>query len=65
MTFRPTQLERAFELARSGTCQNVTEIKSKLLEEGYSVDQVSGPKLVKQLRELSTLAAATAAEPTP
>lgn len=30
---RPT-IERAFELARSGTCRSIAEIRSELLKEG-------------------------------
>ena len=47
-----TTLERAFELARSGSCASVQDIRRRLKSEGY--DQVeahlSGPSLGKQLR---------------
>ena len=52
MTSRPTPLERAFELARSGECASVTELKRRLWEEGFSTSQVEGPLLLRQLREL-------------
>jgi hypothetical protein len=45
-------LERAFELARSGRCATVADIKRKLREEGYHDDQVEGPTLFGQLNAL-------------
>jgi phosphohistidine phosphatase SixA len=44
-----TALERAFELAKSGSCASVADIKRRLHEEGYSVAQVTGRALAKQL----------------
>jgi hypothetical protein len=52
MTFRSTALERAFTLARSGDYVGVAEIKGQLKAEGYSVQQLEGPLLMRQLREL-------------
>lgn len=52
MTFRSTPLERAFILARSGEYVGVAEIKSQLKAEGYAVQQLEGPSLMRQLREL-------------
>ena len=52
MQFRPTALERAFELAKSGDYETVSDIRKKLNSEGYSADQVSGRTLQRQLREL-------------
>ena len=52
MTFRSTPLERAFILARSGEYVGVAEIKSQLKAEGYGVQQLEGPLLMRQLREL-------------
>jgi len=49
---RLSQLERAFELARSGRFSTVAEIKRKLREEGYMDDQVEGPVLFGQLNSL-------------
>jgi hypothetical protein len=46
-----TALERAFELAESGTCDSVTEIRKQLKSEGLPPDQIIGPTLIKQLRE--------------
>jgi hypothetical protein len=47
-----TPIERAFDLARSGTCRTVADIKDRLKLEGYRVEQVTGPELHKQLRTL-------------
>ncbi len=52
MDTRLSQLERAFELARSGHFATVAEIKRKLREEGYMDDQVEGPQLFGQLNSL-------------
>ena len=52
MTHRLTPLERAFELAQSGTCHDVSAIKVSLLSEGYSTAQLTGPSLIRQLRTL-------------
>jgi hypothetical protein len=52
MDYRPTSLERAFELAKSGQFLTVEEIKKKLKAEGHSGDQLVGKTLIKQLREL-------------
>lgn len=49
---RLTALERAFELARSGECHGTDEIRKRLNAEGYSGQQVTGPTLLRQLREL-------------
>jgi len=50
----PTTLERAFAIARSGTCATVAEIRLKLKRERF--DQVeahlSGPSINRQLRAL-------------
>jgi hypothetical protein len=52
MDNRVSQLERAFELANSGRCATVADIKRKLREEGYMDDQVEGPLLFGQLNRL-------------
>ena len=44
-------IERAFELAATGTFQTVSEIKLRLHKEGYNYEQVEGPTLRKQLVE--------------
>ena len=52
MDTNKTALERAFELARSGRCLSVSDIAHQLHSEGYSVAQLEGPLLRKQLSEL-------------
>jgi hypothetical protein len=52
MDHRSTTLERAFELARSGTCADVGEVRRQLKAEGFSPEQLSGPHLIRQLRDL-------------
>lgn len=51
---QPTTLERAFVLARSGSCASVNDIRQRLRAERF--DQVdahlAGPSLGRQLREL-------------
>jgi len=49
MDQRPTTLERAFQLAKSGTCVSVPDLRKQLKAEGYSINQVTGPTLNKQL----------------
>lgn len=51
-TFRQTTLERAFELARTGDYVGIAEIRAQLKVEGYSLGQLEGPSLMRQLREL-------------
>ncbi len=51
MSNQKTALERAFELAASGTCASVSAIRLKLSEEGFATTQLTGPTLIKQLRE--------------
>jgi hypothetical protein len=52
MDFRPTALERAFELARTGEFPGLGTVLDRLRAEGFSVSQVEGPALKRQLREL-------------
>ena len=47
-----TPLERAFEIAKSGTCTSVTQLKAQLKAEGYGLDQICGDSLLKQLKGL-------------
>jgi hypothetical protein len=56
MTYQ-TALERAFALARSGKCAKVQQIRVQLKAEGYSDDQIWGPTLTRQLRDLCNAAA--------
>jgi uncharacterized protein with von Willebrand factor type A (vWA) domain len=54
MNLRPTTLERAFELARSGECATVSDIRERLKREGFDsvAGQVSGRSLTEDLRRL-------------
>ena len=54
MTLDPTQLERAFALARTGKYAGVTEIRAQLRAEGLGTNQLEGPSLLRQLRALCT-----------
>jgi hypothetical protein len=47
-----TALERAFALAKSGEYATVPGIRKRLAKEGYSVAQITGVALSKQLRAL-------------
>jgi hypothetical protein len=47
-----TALERAFELARTGRFTRVEEIIKQLRQERHRSDQVTGPVLRRQLRDL-------------
>ena len=51
---RPTTLERAYALARSGSCRTVSEIKQALQAEGFEriQDSLYGPTLTAALRKL-------------
>jgi hypothetical protein len=56
MDHRPSTIERAFSLARSGTYACVPEIRRKLKAEGYSDSVITGRTLQRQL--LALIAAA-------
>ncbi len=47
-------LERAFELARSGSCASTGDIKQRLKKEGFGQveDHLSPPSISRQLRNL-------------
>jgi len=51
-----TALERAFELAATGHFQTVEDIRNALRDEGYRQEQIAGPTLTRQLREIIRLA---------
>ena len=58
----PTTLERAFSLARSGTCLGVSDIRRTLKNERYDNVEahLSGSSIGKQLRTLCEAARARA-----
>ncbi len=51
---RPTTLERAYELARSGACRTVGDVKQRLSAEGFErvQDALYGRTLTSALRKL-------------
>jgi hypothetical protein len=49
---RQTTLERAFDLARTGDYAGIGEIRDALKAEGFTLRQLDGPSLQKQLRKL-------------
>jgi hypothetical protein len=57
---RPGTVERAYELARSGSCTGVGDIRQHLAQEGHdSVQQhLSGPSLRRELARLCKAARA-------
>jgi hypothetical protein len=61
MVTQLTPLERAFDLARSGDCSCISDLRKRLRDEGYSDAQIDGPSLTRQLRGLLTAAKATPA----
>lgn len=54
MMHRPTTIERAYELARTGPCVSVDEIRAQLKRERFeSVDgHLHGSTITRQLRTL-------------
>jgi len=54
MTFRPTTLERAYQLAGSGACRTVSDVKQALQSEGYDriQDSLYGGTITAALRKL-------------
>ncbi len=52
MDHRLTALERAFILAQSGKFASVQDVKKQLRAEGFSVDQITGRALSRQLTAL-------------
>lgn len=53
MTFRPTTLERAYQLAESGACRTVSDVKQALQAEGYDriQDSLYGGTITAALRK--------------
>ena len=52
----PRLLERAFELARTGKCRSVDELRAALKHEGFDnnsiLSNIAGPSIRKQLAAL-------------
>ena len=53
MTFRPTTIERAYQLAESGVCRTVGDVKKQLAAEGFVgiQDQLYGATITAVLRQ--------------
>lgn len=45
------EIERAFQLARSGAYETIPEIRKRLAAEGYWGERITGRLLLRQLRE--------------
>lgn len=62
MNHRPTTLERAYQLAASGECDGVSDIKRQLNAEGYPdvQGQLYGASVTSALRKLAEKARAEA-----
>jgi hypothetical protein len=56
MEVRLTALEKAFDLARSGKCLNLSELLLHLKRDRYDASQVEGPALRKQLIDIIEVA---------
>jgi hypothetical protein len=52
MNQKMTAVERAFQLARSGSVARLVEITTSLNREGYYANQIEGPVLKRQLADL-------------
>jgi hypothetical protein len=66
MTFRPTILERAYELSDSGKCSGLKDIKLALHAEGFTSMQINtnlqGPSVTGSLMKRCKAAQALACE---
>ena len=47
-----TTIERAFELAASGSIDSISALKKKLNAEGFTADQIMGRELSRQLTKI-------------
>lgn len=55
-----TALERAFQLAKSGSCRSISDVGAALTREGYYASILEGASLKRQLRGFIEAAAAGA-----
>jgi hypothetical protein len=65
-SFRPTALERAFELARSGLFRTASEVARAVQKESYGLDgaaQITGTTVRRQISALCRASAAGPREP--
>ena len=64
--YRPTALERAFEIAREGHLKSLSAIARQLAKEGYTLDeqrQLHGAALARQLKGLAEQARGADTDP--
>jgi hypothetical protein len=61
--YRPSVLERAFEIADAGRVSYVSDIRYQLLAEGFSVHEIQGRVLIKQLLARITAAKLSSSAP--
>jgi hypothetical protein len=47
-----TTIERAFQLAASGSVDSISALKKKLNSEGFTADQIMGRELSRQLTKI-------------
>ncbi len=47
-----TTIERAFQLAASGSVDSISALKKKLNSEGFTADQIMGRELSRQLTRI-------------
>ena len=52
MDHNTSPLERAFQLAKSGEMESISDLKKRLKSEGYSIAQIEGRTINKQLATL-------------
>lgn len=54
MTFRPTTIERAYQLAASGDCRTIGDVKEGLRRDGYGSiqDHLHGLTITRALQKL-------------
>jgi hypothetical protein len=65
MDQKMTAVERAFQLARSGSVAGLAEITTSLNREGYYANQIEGPVLKRQLADLIKAARKSSATSSP
>jgi len=55
MSDRPSVIERAFQVAKSGKVGNIEQLRKRLKQEGYSnADSLRGRSLLQQISRMIT-----------
>ena len=53
MSDRPSVIERAFQVAKSGKVSNIEQLRKQLMQEGYSnADSLRGRSLLQQISRM-------------